>query len=238
MIEFKEESSGEAVAAADNKIEKMLPIIQKKILIMQQHLNHLEEMMATKTLTESFYRLIAEYVTESVKLADMSKRLTVDAGMDFQSIIQHSDAAADCRIEYLEENVVRIVFDRLFPHKLPVPGKNTDGITVFQTYVAPLYAAIQRTSPTLYSERVVVVSISHYAAECDMCDYDNQEIAKLIDAIAAGFLKDDGPKYMSQYFDYFLDGFTYSEFFLVPEPYFKDFLEKYIYNSAGKAPML
>lgn len=232
MIEFKEESRGEAeaVAVVDNKIEKMLPIIQKKILIMQQHLNHLEEMMAAKTLTESFYRLIAEYVTESVKLADMSKRLTVDAGMDFQSIMQQSDAATDCRIEYLEKNTVRIVFDRLFPHKLPSAGKNTDGITVFQTYVAPLYAAILRVSPTLYSERIVVVSISHYADECDMCDYDNQEIAKLIDAIATGFLKDDGPKYMSQYFDYFLDGFTYSEFFLVPESYFKDFLETYIYS--------
>lgn len=230
MFEFvEEESSGRVASSGNLHIRKILAGISRKINRIQSSINSLEQLLApdnksiTVTCTDKY---IMNIIEDSVKLADIAKCLAPASGLELLDILLSTDATAKCEISLTDNRVTRIRFDRLFPRKLSGSGKgkNTDGLAVYQQFALPLLQKMHELHPEQYTSRIVIAVISHYSTETNICDYDNQEIAKIIDVLSTGYIKDDSPKFCSFYYDYMMDSSDYSELYLIPEDTFSLFL--------------
>ena len=231
MIEFIEEESSEVVEEKQyNRVFTALPVIRKNIDKLQVILSNIEDYLSlnNRNTLQCVDKYVSDMIGICVKLTDRVKRLAPDTGLDLMEILTKTEACANCSISSYGNNVTRIQFDRLFPHRLPGTGKNTDGISVYQEYAFPLLRQIQILAPIPYTSRIIIAIISHYSAEENLCDYDNQEIAKILDVLSTGYIKDDNPKYCSHYYDYTMDTSDYSEIYLIPEEEFAVFYADWV----------
>lgn len=71
-----------------------------------------------------------------------------------------------------------------------------------------------------YKERVVVWYVIHHKKDANICDYDNYDFKLITDMIATLFLKDDAPRFISQYFDDYEDDNDYLEVRILPRTQF------------------
>lgn len=231
MIEFIEEESSEVVEEKQyNRLFTALPVIKKKINKLQETINNIEDYLShnNRIALQCVDKYVSDMISTCVKLTDRVKRLAPDTGLDLMEILSKTEGCSKCSISPYGNNVTRIQFDRLFPHKLPGTGKNTDGISVYQEYAFPLLRQIQTQAPIPYTSRIIIAIISHYSAEENLCDYDNQEIAKILDVLSVAYIKDDNPKYCSHYYDYTMDTSDYSEIYLIPEEEFAAFYADWV----------
>lgn len=168
------------------------------------------------------FGLISSYdgqlAAASKGLPDAINRLISSTGND---PLQINDLYAPEKCEVtINDNIVRIKFGSLLPHK---EKRGAQSYVSSIPFIRVFYKESEKLPNIQYNEPVVVAFIHHYSAKEEMVDHDNLLYKPFIDAISVIFLKNDSPRQCAHFMDYMMDRETFSEVYIVPQNIFIQF---------------
>lgn len=169
--------------------------------------------------------IMSQMEEESRKLFDLVNRLSSEAGCGRKDVSISSEDSAKVSISY-ENNILKITFDRLLPHK-PKKITTVDNERIISTFLNGFYMAA-RDVQHFFDEPVVLFFLNHFISRGYFLDHDNYITKPFVDAICIHYLKDDNPSHCAFYMDSIKDvSGNFSEIFVVPDIFFEEFLHDF-----------
>lgn len=204
--------------------EKKLLSLAKKATILIESLNpRLEDQYGR----EGLYNYQMQLVKTTEQMAIESRKLPVLYGFGNRTEIYEGEAEENIQFESLQDNIEKITLPRL----LPARHETRIGKKYLQAMYTPTIHNHYRSMNKKLNEPAVICFVHLYSdKKKGFRDHDNIETKFIQDIITPFFVKDDNPKYLSNYEMSMASDRNETEIYIVPISVFPDFLKERLRN--------